>query len=611
LKEHLLQEINFPKDIKKLSFDELNILAEEIRTLIIQTVSETGGHLASNLGAVELTLALHKVFNFPEDKLIFDVSHQVYTHKIITNRKGRFSTLRQFNGISGYANPYESNYDTFIAGHASTSLALALGFAEARKVKKQNHEIIALIGDGALTAGEAYEGLNNLGRLKEKVIIVLNDNEMSISRNVGAMSQYLSRIRSSSFYQNIKSRIPRTTAGRRIKLAIKDLLLPVVFFEEIGFTYLGPVNGHNIKELTSMFEKTKNIKYPTVVHVVTKKGKGYKFAEENPTKFHSAHPFFIDTGKNKDSSSEKSFSDVFGDAITNLGEKNDKLFTITAAMPDGTKTSKFRDKFPERFLDVGIAEQCAVTAGAAMAKAGLKPIVAIYSTFMQRAYDQLVHDVGILDLPVVFALDRAGVVSQDGPTHQGVFDLSFMRTIPNFVVMAPKDAPELRAMIEFALSCKHPTSIRYPKDYAIDGDFSVLPMHLGKAELVESGEDLLIISIGVMYYPAFQALKELKKRGISVGLINARFVKPLDKKLIVEESTKSKKVLTIEDNTLVGGFGSAVKEILSDKNGIQVRSIGINDIFPEQGNRKDLLKMYGLSSENIVRVGEDFVKEKD
>ncbi len=605
----LLDKIDKPVDIKKLSFDELNELAKEIRDLIIQTVSETGGHLASNLGTVELTLALHRVFDFPKDKLIFDVSHQIYTHKIVTGRKDRFYTLRQSGGISGYANPVESKFDSFVAGHASTSLALALGFAEARKVIKQNYEIIALIGDGAFSAGEAYEGLNNLGRLKEKVIIVLNDNEMSISKNVGAMSQYFSRLRSSSFYQKLKSRIPRTTVGGRIKLAIKDLILPVVFFEELGFTYLGPVDGHNIKVLTEMLERTKNIKYPMVVHVITKKGKGYKFAEDNPTKFHSAHPFFIESGKNKNVPNRKTFSEVFGESLVSLGEKNNKIFAITAAMPDGTKTSKFRDKFPNRFLDVGIAEQCAVTAGAGMAKEGLNPVVAIYSTFTQRAYDQLVHDVGILDLPVVFVLDRAGVVSQDGPTHQGIFDLSFMRTIPNFIVMAPKDASELRAMLKFAINSEHPVSIRYPKDYANCEDSLKTPIESGRGELIESGNDLLIISIGAMYYSALEAVKALKENGISTGFINARFVKPLDKDLILKESLKAGKVLTVEDNSVIGGFGSAVKEFLSDKNVI-VRSIGIDDIFPEQGERTELLKQYGLSAENIMKTGEYLAKEK-
>ncbi len=606
----ILNSIRGPEDIKKLSFEELDRLSGEIREFIIETVSKTGGHLASNLGAVELTLALHRVFDFSRDKLIFDVSHQVYTHKIITGRRDNFHTLRQYQGISGYSNPSESVYDTFIAGHAATSLALATGFVESRKIKSGNYEIVVVIGDGAFTAGEAFEGLNNIGRLNERVIVVLNDNEMSISENVGALSQYFARIRTSSFYQKLKAKLPRTTVGRRVKLAIKDLILPVVFFEEFGFTYLGPVDGHNLRSLVGMLKRSRHINSPVIVHVITKKGKGYKFAEENPTDFHSAHPFDIQTGKfAKPSGSKfKTFSEIFGEELVNLGEKDKKIFVITAAMPDGTGTNLFRDKFPERFLDVGIAEQCAVTAGAALAMDGLKPVVAIYSTFMQRAYDQLVHDVGISDLPVVFALDRAGIVSQDGPTHQGVFDLSFMRTIPNFIVMAPKDESELRAMLRFALSCKHPVSIRYPKDYAEKGTTNV-QIEIGKAELIRSGKDLLIVSIGVMFYSAKKAVEILNNKGISVGFINARFAKPIDKNLILKEASLSGKVLTVEDNTVQGGFGSAVKEFLSEY-GIYVKSLGIEDFFPEQGERRYLLDKYGLNTENIVSVGERIAKKK-
>ena len=607
-KFQILNRINSPDDIKKLSIEELKELSNEIRELIIQTVSKTGGHLASNLGAVELTLALHRVFDFSKDRLIFDVSHQVYTHKIITGRKEKFHTLRQYEGISGYANPMESKYDAFVAGHAATSLALATGFVEARKVKKEDYEVVVVIGDGAFTAGESFEGLNNLGRLNEKVIIILNDNEMSISKNVGALSQYFARIRTSSFYQRLKARLPKTTVGRRLKLAIKDLILPVVFFEEFGFTYLGPVDGHDLRSLIGMLTRSKYMNSPVIIHVITKKGKGYKYAEENPTNFHSAHPFDIESGQFKKSDVKlKSFSEIFGEELVKLGEKDERIFVITAAMPDGTKTSYFRDKFPERFLDVGIAEQCAVTAGAALAIEGLKPVVAIYSTFMQRAYDQLVHDVGILDLPVIFALDRAGIVSQDGPTHQGVFDLSFMRTIPNFIVMAPKNAAELREMMKFAIQCEHPVSIRYPKDYAEEG--SAFPVELGKAELIQSGKDLLIISVGVMFYPVKEAVSILMGKGISVGFINARFIKPLDKELILKEALRCKKVLTVEDNTLIGGFGSAVKELLSEQ-GIYVESLGINDFFPEQGEREYLLFRYGLNAENIANIGEKIAKKK-
>ena len=606
----MLDSIDLPNSLNKLSYEELNILAKEIRELIIQTVSRNGGHLASNLGTVELTLALHRVFDFSKDKLIFDVSHQAYTHKIITGRKAQFYTLRQHNGISGYTNPSESKFDTFIAGHSSTSLPLALGFAIARELKKEKYEIVAVIGDGALTAGEAYEGLNNLGRMGKKVIIVLNDNEMSISKNVGAISQYLSRVRSSHLYQTIKKKTPRTTIGRKIKLGIKNFFMPTVFFEELGFTYLGPIDGHNIKKLEETFQRTKNIPSPVIVHIVTKKGKGYQFAEENPSKFHSAHPFIIQTGKNKSKNLKKTFSETFGEALVEESKKDKRVFAITAAMQDGTKTNLMKSMFPDRFLDVGIAEQCAVTTAAALSKAGLKPVVAIYSTFLQRAYDQLVHDVGILKLPVVFALDRAGVVSADGPTHQGIFDLSYMRTIPNFVVMAPKDGAELKAMLHFSLSLNSPSSIRYPKDYVNDLSVPSKPMELGKSELFYSGNDLLIVSIGVMFRPALEAREILQKKGISTGLINARFVKPLDEELILSEAKKSGRVITVEDNTIKGGFGDAVSEFLSQY-GIKVRIIGISDFFPEQGERKFLMKKYGLNAEHIAEVGEEFVKEKN
>ncbi len=606
----ILDSINLPDDIQRLSYKELDILSGEIRELILKVVSRTGGHLSSNLGTVELTLALYKVFDFSKDKLIFDVSHQSYTHKIITGRKDQFSTLRQYNGISGYTNPEESLFDTFIAGHSSTSLPLALGFVIAREFKKEDYEIVSLIGDGALTSGEAYEGLNNLGRRGKKVIVVLNDNEMSISKNVGALSEYLSRMRSSSFYQSLKMKLPRTSLGRKVKLSIKDLFLPTVFFEELGFTYLGPVDGHDVQKLVETFEGTKNIPYPIVVHVVTKKGKGYSYAEDNPTKFHSAPPFEIKTGIRKNITSQKTFSELFGKALVKESKKDKRIFAITAAMSDGTKTNLTKDLFPERFIDVGIAEQCAVTAAAGMAKEGLKPVVAIYSTFLQRAYDQLVHDVGILNLPVVFALDRAGIVSSDGPTHQGVFDLSYMRIIPNFVVMAPRDGEELKAMLHFSLQLNCPSSIRYPKDYAPKALLPVKPIKLGKGELIYKGEDLLIVSIGTMFYEALRAREALEKMGISTGLINARFAKPVDEKLILSEAKKSRKVITIEDNSVKGGFGSAISELLS-KEGIEVRIVGIEDFFPEQGERRFLMNKYGLSAEHIIKVGEKFAKEKN
>jgi 1-deoxy-D-xylulose-5-phosphate synthase len=606
--ESILKNISGPGDIKNLNFKQLDVLAKEIRSLIIETVAQTGGHLASNLGNVEVTVALHKVFDFSKDKIIFDVSHQAYAHKILTGRKELFNSLRQYNGISGYTNPSESKYDAFLAGHASTSLALALGFVKSRELKKENYEVVALVGDGALTGGEAYEGLNNLGQLGKKALIVLNDNEMSISRNVGSISRLLSKLRSSSLYQSLKKNIVKTSLIRKIKLSIKELFLPTTFFEELGFTYLGPIDGHNLKELIETFQRTKNILNPVVVHVITKKGKGYSFAEANPTKFHSAEPFEIDTGISHKKSGSKTFSEIFGETLVEEGSKDPKIFVITAAMSDGTKTNLFKKAFPERFLDVGIAEQCAVTTAAALAKDGFKPVVAIYSTFIQRAYDQLVHDVGISNLPVVFALDRSGVVSDDGPTHQGVFDLSFIRTIPNFVIAAPKDDFELKEMLKIALNYDGPFVIRFPKDVA-DPFIASPPVWFGKAEIISEGKDLLIVSIGAIFNRAYKAREILESRKISTGLINARFVKPLDKNVIINNALKAGKVLTIEDNTVLGGFGSSINELLSDFE-VRVKNIGISDMFPEQGKRNFLLDKYGLDPGEIANVGEKFAKEK-
>jgi 1-deoxy-D-xylulose-5-phosphate synthase len=610
MKYKILDRVNSPSDLKSFSIEELNKLSEDVRELIIETVSKNGGHLASNLGTVELTLALHIVFDFSKDKLIFDVGHQAYTHKIITGRKEAFSSLRQYNGISGYTDPNESIYDSFIAGHASTALPIAFGFIKARELNKENYEVVAVIGDGALTGGEAYEGLNNLGALGKKVLIVLNDNEMSIAHNVGAMSRYLSNIRSSSFYQKIRRKIPRTNVGRRIKLAIKDLFLQNVLFEEFGFTYIGPIDGHNIKELIETFERTKNINSPTVVHVVTKKGKGYKNSEDNPTKFHSSYPFDVETGSFNGKTGVKSFSDYFGEALVEEGKKNDKVVVITAAMPDGTRTDMFKKFFPERFIDVGIAEQCAVSTAAALAKNGFRPVVAIYSTFIQRGYDQLIHDVGILKLPVVFALDRSGIVSDDGPTHQGIFDISFTQVVPSFVVSAPKDGDELKQLLHLALQTNRPFIIRYPKANAEPSFGSRSPYEVGKGELWVEGKDLLFVSVGAMFERALKAKEILEKKGFSVGLINTRFIKPIDIGLMVNAAKIAEKVITIEDNVIIGSFGKEVAYALS-KYGVKVLNLGIGDFFPTQGNRDLLLDLYGLNPANIARLGEELIHGKE
>jgi len=609
MEEKILRNISKPGDLRVLSFHQLEILVGEIRSLIIETVSQNGGHLASNLGNVEITVALHKVFDFSHDKIIFDVSHQAYTHKILTGRRDVFNSLRQYGGISGYSNPSESEYDVFVAGHASTSLALALGFVKARELKKENYEIVTLVGDGALTGGEAYEGLNNLGQLGKKVLLVLNDNEMSISHNVGSISRLLSKLRSSSFYQSVKRSTIQAPLIKKIKLSIKELFLPTTFFEELGFTYLGPIDGHNMKELVETFKRTKNISNPVIVHVVTKKGKGYSFAEANPTKFHSAEPFDVNTGSSVKKAEFKTFSEIFGETLIEEGTKDPRIFVITAAMSDGTKTNFFKKMFPDRFLDVGIAEQCAVTAAAALAKEGFKPVVAIYSTFIQRAYDQLIHDVGILNLPVIFILDRSGVVSDDGPTHQGVFDFSFMRTIPNFVIAAPKDGFELKEMVRVALNSNKPFVIRFPKDFS-EPFFTFTPVELGKAEIISEGKDLLIVSVGAIFGRVYKAKELLEKRKVSSGFINARFVKPLDRDILISNALKTHKVLTIEDNTILGGFGSAINELLSGMS-VKVKNIGINDFFPEQGKRDFLLDKYGLSPGDIADIGEKFAKEKN
>lgn len=604
----ILSRINSPADVKTLKLEELVLLAQEIRDYIVQVVSSKGGHLAPNLGVVELTIAVHKVFDLDRDKLIFDVSHQCYTHKILTGRKKDFINLRSFGGVSGYCDPNESPYDAFIAGHSSTSLSLALGFVKARELKNESHEIVCIVGDGALTAGEAYEGLNNLGHLGKKVIVLLNDNGMSIGRNVGALARYLYKLRSSKLYLSSLKKASSSALVKKIKLAIKELLLPNVIFEEFGFTYLGPVDGHDLKELIDVLNRSKNINSPVLIHVITKKGKGYMQAEKDPTAFHGTEPFDIETGRTNGRQS-KSFSEFFEEALLEEAENNDRLFVISAAMPDGTRTAKFRDKYPDRFLDVGIAESTAVTAAAALAKEGFRPVVAIYSTFMQRAYDQLIHDVAILKLPVIFALDRGGIVSDDGPTHQGIFDIAYMSTIPSFVVSAPKDGNELKALLRLALKEHSPFVIRYPKDTSPDFGEPYLHYSVGKGELVVSGDDLLLVSYGAVFDVACEARNELIKRGFSVGLVNAIFAKPLDEALIYEQAKSSKLVVTIEEGIEFGGFGSILRCKLASTD-IKVYSFSLGDFFPAVGKRRYLMELYGISAAKISSFCEGLLSEK-
>ena len=584
----MLEKINSPEDLKKLNIESLPELAQEIRTLIINTVSKTGGHLAPNLGVVELTVAMHYVFNSPKDKFIFDVGHQCYVHKILTGRKDKFHTLRQHKGISGFTSIKESCYDCYGAGHASTSISAAVGIAKARDIKKEKYKVISLIGDGSLTGGLAYEGINHLGHLGIDMTVILNDNKMSISKNVGAMARYLETL--------------SVTAHEKRNLK--------TIFHELGFTYLGPVDGHNIKSLIQVLEKSKSIKGPVLIHVKTIKGKGYIYAENNKPKFHGLGPFNLDNGEVHKTSDIPTYTNVFSQTMIKLANKNKNIIAITAAMPSGTGLDEFGKTFPKRFFDVGIAEQHAVVFAAGLATKGLKPFCAIYSTFLQRAYDQVLHDVCLQNLPVVFCLDRAGIVGDDGPTHHGCFDLAYLRLIPNIVIMAPKDENELQHMLFTASEYNGPIAVRYPKGEGIgvnlDRDFKNL--EIGKAELIQDGNDIAVLTIGTTAYLAKEAIKEVDG---SIALVNSRFVKPLDEKLILELAKKTKNIITVEENCLNCGFGSAVLELLH-KHNIQanVKRIGIPDKFISHGSTELLKKEIGLSKENIVKTLKEMINKK-
>lgn len=583
----MLENINSPEDLKKINIESLPELAEEIRNLIIKTVSKTGGHLAPNLGVVELTIAMHYVFNSPEDKFIFDVSHQCYIHKILTGRKDKFHTLRQHKGISGFTSIKESPHDCYGTGHASTSISAALGIAKARDIKNERYKVIALLGDGSLTGGLAYEGINNLGHLGLDMTVILNDNKMSISPNVGAMARYLNTL--------------SVTAHE--KRSLKTI------FHELGFTYLGPFDGHNIKALIETLKKSKQIKGPILIHVKTVKGKGYPHAENNKPKFHGLGPFNLDNGEVHKNSDIPTYTKIFSQTLVKLAEKNKNIIAITAAMPSGTGLDEFGKNFPERFFDVGIAEQHAVVFAAGLAVKGLKPFCAIYSTFLQRAYDQVLHDVCLQNLPVVFCLDRAGIVGDDGPTHHGCYDLSYLRLIPNIVIMAPKDENELQHMLYTASNHNSPIAIRYPRGEAVgvnlDNEFKNL--EIGKAELIQDGTDALILTIGPTLHIAKQAIKEFP----NIALVNARFVKPLDENLILDLAKKKQNIITIEENCLNGGFGSAVSELLHKHNiKANVKSIGVPDKFIEHGSTDLLKKKIGLSKENIIKTIKEMIIKK-
>ncbi len=614
MSEKLLNNINNPKDLKNLKLKEKEQLAKELREEIIDIVSKTGGHLASNLGVVELTIALHSVFDMPEDKIVWDVGHQTYVHKILTGRRNEMSTLRQTNGIAGFPKAKESEYDSFDTGHSSTSISAALGMARARDLQGKENHVIAVIGDGALTGGMALEALDDAGSSQTRLIVVLNDNEMSISRNVGGISRFLTKIRTKKFYKKsnnfirkILEKVPKfgpfvIHIARRIKYSIKQLVLPNMFFEDLGFKYLGPVDGHDIERVEWILNLAKKEKEPVVVHVITKKGKGYKPAEENPDCFHATSSFDKKTG-NPNKKKEKDYSKVFGDTLVKLAKNNKKIVAITAAMADGTGLTEFKKKYPERFFDVGIAEQHALTMAAGMAKEGLIPVVPIYSSFYQRAFDQVIHDICLQNLPVVMCVDRAGIVGQDGETHQGIFDLSFFSMIPNIIVMAPKDFKELEDMLTFAINLNKPVVIRYPRgkedEEIIDTNMKI---ELGKAEILKEGKDLSIIAIGKMVSRAMKVAKELEKEGKSIEVINARFLKPLDKETIINSINKTKNVITIEDNILSGGLASHIEQLIIENNleKIKIKTYGYKDEFIKHGKVEELEKLYGLDEKTIL-----------
>lgn len=617
----MIENIKSPEDLKRLKPDDLVPLAEEIRKVVIKGVSETGGHLASNLGVVELTLALHYVFNTPSDKIVWDVGHQSYIHKLLTGRFDRFDTLRTMGGISGFPKISESPYDSFGTGHSSTSISAAVGLASARDIKGERHKVVAVIGDGAMTAGLAFEGLNHAGHLKKDLIVILNDNEMSISKNVGALSAYLSRILTGDLYRKLKrdtkqllENIPRfggqlSMFAAKFEETFKGLLLPGVIFEELGFEYIGPIDGHDSALLIETFMRIKTGDHPVLVHIFTKKGKGYEFSEKDPSVYHGVGPFELETGSQ--ATSGGSFSDAFGQAVVELAEGNPKITAISAAMTDATGLGPFSVKYPGRFFDVGIAELHAVTFSAGLAAGGLRPVVAIYSTFLQRGYDGIIHDVCLQNLPVVFAIDRAGLVGEDGPTHHGAFDLSFLRHIPNLVVMAPKDGEELKAMLAFSMNHNGPSAIRYPRGKAISLNPQTAPIESGKSEIMMEGSGITIIAVGNMVAVALDAARLLLNDGVRPTVVNARFVKPLDIDMLKNAVNKSKHIMTIEDNALRGGFGSAVLEALSEMNedGFKFHALGLPDSFVEHGSQAQLRKKLGLDAEGIRDSVISFLKK--
>ncbi|MDI6785938.1 MAG: 1-deoxy-D-xylulose-5-phosphate synthase [bacterium] len=611
----LLDQINSPKDIKSLSISDLETLAKEIRELIIHTVSSNGGHLSSNLGVVELILSLHYIFNSPQDKIILDVGHQSYAHKILTGRKEKFGTLRKYEGISGFPRKEESIHDAFNTGHSSTSISVAIGMAAARDLNKEDYKIIALIGDGSIANGLAFEALNHGGHIKKDIIVVLNSNEMSISPSVGALSSYLNRLITAPIYNKLKndlaelvSNIPIfgeriTNIIKKVEEGAKNILIPGAFFEELGFRYFGPIAGHNLSELINTLYSISKLKGPLLLHVITKKGKGYLPAENNPSWFHGSSPFNITTGKPKDIDNSNTYSQIFGNCLIEEADKDDTIIAITAAMAEGTGLSNFQDKFPDRFFDVGIAEGHGVAFAAGLTVRGYKPIVAIYSTFLQRAYDQIIHDVCLPNLPVVFIIDRAGIVGEDGPTHHGLFDITYLSHIPNMTLMSPKDGLELKSMLKWALNFKGPVAIRFPKEKPPKFENKEpIEIHYGKAEILQEGKEAVIFAAGNMVYNSLQAANHLAKEGIELTVVNLRFIKPLDEELITSLVNKIKRIIIVENHVSNGGIKGLILNLLQEKNinKVRVESIGFPDKFIEHGDNQILYEKYGLSIQGII-----------
>ena len=610
----ILDKINGPDDVKKLNETELRELAEEIRSFLIEKISHTGGHLASNLGVVELTIALYLAFDLPKDKIIWDVGHQSYTHKILSGRKDDFDGLRQYGGLSGFPKRKESPFDAFDTGHSSTSISAGLGMAQGRDVLGEEYSIVSVIGDGALTGGMAYEALNNAARLKKNFIIVLNDNKMSISENVGGISRYLSNLRADEGYNLLKKNVAGTLAKvpmigndlvdtlLRTKNSIKQFLIPGMWFENMGITYLGPVDGHDVKGLAKIFSEAKKINHAVLIHVMTKKGKGYRPAERNPSSFHGVEPFDIETGKPLGQKLYPSYTDVFSREICKIAETNEKLVAVTAAMPDGTGLKRFSRMYPQRFFDVGIAEEHAVTSAAGMAAAGLKPVVVVYSSFLQRAYDQIVHDVCIQNLPVLFCVDRAGLVGSDGETHQGIFDLTYLSSIPNMSVIAPKNLWELREMLQFAVDYEGPMAIRYPRGQAYRGLKEFLaPVEYKKSEILYDEDSIALLAVGSMVSTAEHIRTKLKEEGHSCTLVNGRFIKPVDTDVVDYLARNHRCIVTLEENVLRGGYGERITDYVQKHYpAIRVVNIALPDAYVEHGNVSKLRSDLGIDSDSIL-----------